>query len=341
MGRKQVNEINSLLLDGAATPVLHRDAAARLLGTQLIVETPFWEITLHDHAQPLSMLLSRADGTVPLETLAVGVGLDPRLALRLLEPLAEEGAVIDASAPLRAHKDAFLDVFQQECRLMTRALAEQPFWRRILSGEASRTLVFGWGIEFAHFVEAANEYMPLGIAHARESVAIREIFARHYAEEANHSAIFFEGLVRCGLDAQRIAVAPPLATTRALINLLIEQAIEGAVTYAAGFAVMQPESEPTERANVQAFYADLSTLYPFAAPMFRAFERHACLDLDLGHHETVFKSLCDAGGVPPSYRGQAVRAARATAEAFTMFFEGILDAYGGTTADLPRRPARI
>ncbi|WP_404369741.1 hypothetical protein AB5I39_00050 [Sphingomonas sp. MMS24-J45] len=334
-------DMTTLILDGAATPLLHRDAATRLAGDRLIVETPFWEITVDDHAQPLSALLDRADGTIKLDALAEAVGLAPDLAARLLEPLAEEGAVIDASAPIRVGDAAFLDVFQQECRLMMRALAEQPFWRRILSGQASPTLVFGWGLEFAHFVDSANEYMPIGIAHARESAEIREIFARHYVEEANHAAIFFDGLARCGLDRARMAAAPPLATTRALINLLVEHALEGSVAYAAGFAVMQPETEPTERGNVVSFYADLSALYPFAAPMFRAFERHACLDLDLGHHETVFKSLWNAGGVPLSARPQALRAARSVAEAFTLFFEGILGVYGTAGAEFPRRPARM
>jgi pyrroloquinoline quinone (PQQ) biosynthesis protein C len=332
---------SDLLLDAQSAPLLHRDAAIRLAETGVVVDTPYWELTVHDHAEPLFKLLASANGITELGDLAADVGLEWELAARLLEALAEEGAVTDARAPLRADPGAFLDTFQLECRLMMRSLSELPFWRKLLNGEASRTLVLGWGIEFAHFVEAANEYMPLGIAYARGEPAVREILSRHYAEEANHAAIFVEGLLRCGLDQERLSIAPPLATTRGLINLLVEHAIEGAATYAAGFAVMQPESEPADRASVRAFYEELSSLYPFARPMLRAFERHACLDLELGHHETVFKSLYDLGAIPSPARPRALEAARAVAEAFTMFFEGILDFYDRPSASIPRRPARL
>lgn len=328
------------LLDADAAPLLHRDAVARLAGSELTIETPFWEFTVREEAVLLHQLLMRADGVAPLCVLAADVGLRIATAQRLLEPLAEEGAVIDATAPLRATDEAFLDTFQLECRLMMRALAEQPFWRRVLDGTAPPSLILGWGIEFTHFVEAANEYMPLGVAHAREGAEIREAFSRHYAEESTHSAIFQEGLIRCGIDRARLAAAPPLATTRALINLLIEHALEGAVTYAAGFAVMQPETEPAAREQVEEFYDELKSLYPFAQPMFDAFERHACLDLELGHHQTIFSALHALGGVPPTCRRRALEAARAVAEAFTLFFEGVLDAYG-TGAEFPRRPARL
>jgi pyrroloquinoline quinone (PQQ) biosynthesis protein C len=328
-------------MDSESAPLLHRDAVAHLIDATLVVETPYWEFTIREQVQPLAALLSRADGVSSLCTLADQVGLDLRTAARLLEPLAEEGAVIDAAAALRTGSNGFLDAFQQECQLMMRALSEQPFWQLVLSGGATRSLILGWGVEFTHFVEAANEYMPLGIAHANDSVAVREAFSRHYAEEAGHSAIFSEGLVCCGLDRARLALAPPLATTRALINLLVENALEGPVPYAAGFAVMQPDSEPAEREKIQAFYTNLSEMYPYASAMFQAFERHACLDVELGHHKTVFATLHELGGIPELSRRRAIDAARAVAEAFNLFFEGILDAYRAPETEVPRRPARI
>ena len=330
-----------LLMNAESTPLLHRDATVRAAGEGLVIETPLWEFSVKDRGLVLSRLLARADGATSLRDLAAEVGLDTETAILLLEPLAEEGAVIDASAVLRAAADGFLDTFQKECHMMMRTLSEQPFWQQVLSGRANRNLILGWGIEFTHFVEAANEYMPLGIAHAREGVAVRELFSRHYAEEADHSAIFLKGLVECGLDRARITKAPPLATTRALINLLVEHAIEGAVPYAAGFAVMQPEVEAMDKEKVHGFYADLAQRYPFAVSMFRAFERHAGFDIDLCHHKTVFAGLDELGAIPQAARTRAVETARAVAEAFILFFEGILDTYGAPTAEVPRRPARI
>jgi pyrroloquinoline quinone (PQQ) biosynthesis protein C len=294
-------------------------------------------------AARLRQMLEGLDGTRTLGDLAARSGIPLGAALALLEPLAEDGFLIDADAPSRARTGAaFVDAFFHECRFWNRVIFGQPFWRGILAGRASREVVLGWGIEFFHFVEAANEYMASGVAHCREGAEIREMTARHYVEEAEHSAIFLQGLAACGLPAERIVEAPPLATTRALINRLNELALQGTLPYAAAFGIMQPTREPGDVNAVNAFYDRLGEFYGYARPMFEGFRTHALIDVDLVHEQTVLERIC-AGRAAMEEReaAEAFRAARSVAEHFCLFFEGILDGYGGARVQLPRRPARI
>jgi hypothetical protein len=328
-------------IEATSMPLLHRDAATRLSEAELLINTPSWEFTIREHVAPISLLLSIADGVTELDFLAAKVGIDAEAAALLLQPLAEEGVVLDCAAPIRASRSEFLSAIQCECSLLMQSLSEEPFWKRVFSGKANRSLILGWGIEFTHFVASANEYMPLGIAYAREGATVRELFSRHYSEEAEHSTIFMDGLLKCGLDPVRVTIAPPLASTRALINLLVENAIEGAGAYAAGFAIMQPNAQPTSSSSLKAFYSELAALYPFAAPLFEAFEKHANFDVELSHQHTVLAGMDAFGAIPDASRSQIVDAARSVAEGFILFFEGIYDAYGNETAEVPRRPARL
>jgi len=251
--------------------------------------------------------------------------------------LLDEGRANDASEPEEA-----LDALLAEARFHARSIFAQPFWSELLSGTLSTAQVLGWGVEFYHFVDAANDYMSLGVAHARGHRSQRGMLARHLIEEMDHGQIFLNGLARSGVDPGSVQEAPPLPHTAALVNLLAEMAIEGEVTYAASFAVMQPGLATASREAVDAFYKELSELYPFAEPMLEAFRRHAVIDVDLHHEETVFARICrDDSGLSRAERIRARWAMRALAESFVLFFEGIRDGYPKAGSFAPRRALSV
>lgn len=256
----------------------------------------------------------------------------------LLDALTNDAVLLDIDAAKESQNDAdAAQAMLREARFWARTVFEQPFWEDLLAGRFSRAQVLGWGVEFYHFVEAANLYMPLGVAHTRHARHLREAIARHYIQEMDHGAIFLEGLARSGIDRSSILIAPPLPHTQALINGLVELAIEGEVPYTAAFAVMQPGiTEPSAKA-LNEFYGTLSNLYPFAAPMFDAFHRHARIDVELHHEATTFALLCQAG-IAPKERGRASLAMQTVAENFVLFFEGIQDWYGKQGDFALRRP---
>lgn len=264
--------------------------------------------------------------------------LDPVLeSLLAADLLLDVNRAIEGKNPLET-----TEALQAEARFWARPIFEQPFWDDLLGGRCTQSQVLGWGVEFYHFVDAANIYMPLGVSHTRNVRPLRKAVARHYVEEMDHGVIFLDGLAQCGLDRASVLAAPPLPHTRALVNHLVELAYEGEVSYTASFAVMQPRLSPTTYAALDAFYGRLTELYPYAKGMFDAFHRHARLDVDLRHEDTVFSQLCMEGrGLSSDQCVRASNAMRAVAESFILFFEGIRDVYGEAEAFSPRRPLYI
>jgi pyrroloquinoline quinone (PQQ) biosynthesis protein C len=267
----------------------------------LIVETREFEVrvTVQGAALIADALIQLTHSGVPRELVsseqAPASVLDP-----LLEMLLEDDLLIDESRVSDDDKESETVGDREsagnliaEARFYARQVFEQPFWVDLLAGRLSRGQIFAWGVEFYHFVDAANIYMPLGVAHARTRRAARAMLARHYVEEMNHQRIFLDGLAQCGLDVEEILGSRPLPHTAALINLLSEAAIEGEVTYAAGFAVMQAGARSSDSEFIDDFYKHLSNVYPYAECMFEAFRRHAVIDLDLRHDDTVFHHVCD------------------------------------------------
>ncbi|OHX16310.1 iron-containing redox enzyme family protein [Chromobacterium sphagni] len=266
---------------------------------------------------------------------------------QLLEPalqaLLESDLLLDLERAAAAASHAELAAaLQAEARFWAKPIFEQPFWDSVLSGACSPSQILGWGVEFYHFVDAANDYMPLGVAHTREMRQLRNPIASHYVEEMSHGGIFLEGLARCHLDPASIQAAPPLPHTRALINQLVEYAYEGELAYTASFAIMQPGLAPQSLAVLDEFYSRLRACYPYAAGMFDAFQRHASLDVALGHDSTVFMRLCREAPLLSPVQLRRVRSVmRGVAESFILFFEGIFSYYGHAEGFAPRRALQL
>lgn len=328
----------------ASQPLLAADVTFGPRNDKVHVETTTHEFEFGGLSVPsLMQILGLLDGKLTIAELAGKAGVRIEDITVLLQPLLAENAVLDTAAALRTQGGrTFFEAFRTECQFWTRPVFAQPFWRRILDGKASRELVLGWGVEFFHFVDAANEYMAAGVAHCREDVVIREWCSRHFIEEAEHSEIFLDGLAKCGLDPTSIRDSRPLPSTRALINFLTEAAIEGAVPYLAAFGVMQPSTEPPDSARVGAFYEHLAGRYGFARPLFEAFCKHALIDVELEHQQTVIERVCSSRlEWPGPAAARAAEMARRLAEYFSLYFEGILDFYSQPGAQLPRRPVRL
>lgn len=295
-----------------------------------------------DSATLMRQLAQRLRGDTEITVLAREFGVSDQSIFNLLTPLREENLVLDANWVGRADgADQFAGAFVAECRFWSQVIYAQPFWNTVLSGAAGRNVVLGWGMEFTHFVDAANEYMAAGVAYCRDNPTIREWVARHYVEEADHAVIFLNGLENCGFERRQLLNAPPLATTRALINFLNETAILGTVAYSAVFSLMQPSVEPVAPGAIKQFYGQLSGQYPFAKPMFDAYCRHALIDVELEHEQTLISRLCRSPrSITPQEAASAVRVVRALAEHFIVFFEGIADYYGCSDAQFPRRAVK-
>jgi hypothetical protein len=307
-----------------------------------VVESDNFEYTFEGpSASLIRAILPKLNGDQEIAELARNVGASVNDVLAVLKPLnGDEIVIADMGRATSAESGSeFVDALKDECQFWAGEIYSQPFWTHILSGSASKAVILGWGIEFFHFVDSANEYMAAGVANCREDARIRELFARHYIEECEHGQIFLDGLKDCGIDPLRVRSAPPLASTRALLNHLYETAVGNCFAYAGLFAVMQPSPKRLSKAEVCNFYDGLGRTYPHARGMFDAFKRHALIDVELEHNRITLDDIVTLAPELVLRNGPAILgSARLLAEHFILFFEGINDYYGQSRTPIPRRP---
>jgi pyrroloquinoline quinone (PQQ) biosynthesis protein C len=333
----------SNVLEPTSQPLLSRRARFVGDGDEVSVVTSDATYTYSGHsAGIISALVGRLNGSEQLGRLAgdAGVSLDELNAT--LAVLLEDGLLIDAAPAEPASVEDFLQTYFRLCKFWEKDIFDHPFWDALSSGQASRNVVLGWGIETYHYVHSANEHMAAAVAYCRDNSVVRMWLAQHYIEEHNHGDIFLNGLVESGLSRELVSEAPPLASTRALINYLNELAISDTLAYSGVFGVMQPTSGTRTRADVDEVYQPLISAYGFASGMLGAFRTHSSLDADLDHNQILLKRILEREGfITPDGARRVLRAARGVVEYFILFFDGIHDYYGQEKNPLPRRRADI
>jgi len=261
-----------------------------------------------------------------------------------LQFLHEEHLLIDLNASARGAMTGkeLISLVKKEASFWRQHIDNQPFWKSVHEGRCSERQILGWGIEFYHYVDAANEYMANGVAYCRESIEVRQKLAGQYAEEAGHGQIFLEGLVADGLSEARVETAMPLPSTRALINYLNEVAMESSLVYSVIFSLMQSDGEAFNREGLSDYYASLIALYPFAKGMFGAFLKHASIDAQLGHQKSLFETLYENEPLISARDvSRVLTTLRQLVNYFILFYEYISEYYGNDAAQLPRRAPRV
>jgi hypothetical protein len=329
------------VLDAASRPLLASRAECHPEGADWVVESATTVFTFRGASAELwRRLPPLLDGGHSIADIARALGsAAPSIAAVLNELNADEALVADARrAEAAGTARDFAEALKDECEFWRGEIYSKPFWNLVRSGAASRPVILGWGIEFYHFVEGANEYMAAGVANCREDAVIREWLAQHYIEECEHGRIFLKGLEQCGFSPARVKRAPPLPSTHALLNYLYEVGISDALCYAGAFAVMHSGGERLSRTDINAFYDELCTMYVYAAGMFGAFRDHALIDAELEHNRIVLDQIVDRNPDLVLRRApQILAAARGLVEQFILFFEGIHDYYAQQRVPLPRR----
>lgn len=324
------------MLNSSSTPILSPYASLKWVEDKYIVETQ--EATYAFSARSAEIFATvghKLNGLSNLAELAKEADVSPAELNEILIVLAKDGVLVNTTAPCEeSSPDKFLEYFFSLCRFWSKEIFAQLFWKTLLSGCASRSLVLGWGIEFYHYVESANEHMSAAVAYCRNDSLTRQWLAKHYSQEYNHSSIFLEGLVESGLDRQQTCAAPPLPSTRALINYLKELAISDTIAYMGTFAIVQ---SPGTREEFNQSYNLLIAQYPFASSLFNSFRNHAALDIELGHQELHLIKLCTREDVITKAQAKSIlAAARGLVEHWILFFEGIYEFYNVPNIPLTR-----
>ncbi len=321
-----------------AIPVLAQRTRMRINGNKLLIEDDDYKIEVKEHPNELALLIRSFNGRRNLGDLCGQFHFDGSKLMNLLQSLLECDLLIDLSWPDNVQSaENVVQQLKRECGFWVREIYSSRFWKQVESGHASPQLIVGWGVEFFHFVTSVNEYMALGVSNCFHDERVHSVLIEHYLEECNHDQIFLEGILQCGFDENLVRDSAPLPSTRALINLLCEEAFRSTYRYASVFVAMQPFSQRPSADEIRKYYESLARQYPYARTLFQAFQKHALVDSDLGHNQTVLEKMLpwEHEGIYAN-RYQIVEAARLAVEAFSLFFAGVFDYYDNSQVRIPR-----
>jgi pyrroloquinoline quinone (PQQ) biosynthesis protein C len=164
---------------------------------------------------------------------------------------------------------------------LTEAFAH-PFWERMMSGKGSARLFTGWLIELYHYTKNANRHMPLSCAYAHEK-PIKQLRAKHYAEEWNHYHYFMKSLRALGFTEPQIAESVPLPMTLALSNFMRQAARADVLAYSICSAVL--EGTTTDRKTYNPYYERSAELYGLPKEAIAPIYAHLDLDVQYQHSD--------------------------------------------------------
>ena len=218
------------------------------------------------------------------------LGLDEARVPRLFETLEQSGLLyrVDAGAKSMTGLE-FHERFSSVLNSWLTEAFSHPFWERMMSGKGSARLFTGWLIELYHYTKNANRHMPLSAAHAHEK-PIKQLRAKHYAEEWNHYHYFMKSLKALGYTEPQIADSVALPMTLALSNFMRQAARHDILAYSICSAVL--EGTTTDRKTYNPYYDRAGELYGIPREAIQPIYAH--LDLDVKYqHSDLFRDILE------------------------------------------------
>ena len=218
------------------------------------------------------------------------LGIDEAKVPRLFEALESSGLLyrVDAGAKSMTGLE-FHERFNAVLNSWLTEAFSHPFWERMMSGKGSARLFTGWLIELYHYTKNANRHMPLSAAHAHEK-PIKQLRAKHYAEEWNHYHYFMKSLKALGYTEAQVADSVPLPMTLALSNFMRQAARHDILAYSICSAVL--EGTTTDRKTYNPYYDKSGELYGIPREAIQPIYAH--LDLDVKYqHSDLFRDILE------------------------------------------------
>jgi pyrroloquinoline quinone (PQQ) biosynthesis protein C len=225
-----------------------------------------------------------------LAELSKDIGTDETKASKFMDALAESGLLYETAATPKTLSG--LEFHERFSSVLVSWLSEafaHPFWTRMMSGKGSARLFTGWLIELYHYTKNANRHMPLSCAFTSEK-PIKQLRAKHYAEEWNHYHYFMKSLKALDFTEPQIANSVPLPMTLALSNFMRQAARQDVLAYSICSAVL--EGTTTDRGTYNPYYQKSAELY--GVPKEAITPIYAHLDLDIQYqHSDLFREILE------------------------------------------------
>jgi pyrroloquinoline quinone (PQQ) biosynthesis protein C len=263
------------------------------------------------------------------------LGLDEAKVPRFVDTLEKSGLLYRVDgAP---EKTTGLELHTRFSAVLDSWLSEafaHPFWERMMSGKGSARLFTGWLIELYHYTKNANRHMPLSCAHAHEK-PIKQLRAKHYAEEWNHYHYFMKSLKALGFTEPQIAESVPLPMTLALSNFMRQAAREDILAYSICSAVL--EGTTTDRKKNNPYYEKSMELYGLPKAAIAPIYAHLDLDVQYQHSDLFREILEHVGEMPADRAGRVLDYGHQLVEHIWLWTDNIEKYYQVESNPMPRR----
>ncbi len=263
------------------------------------------------------------------------LGMDEARVPKFIDALARSGLLYQVAEPTSM---TGLEFHQRFHGVLTSWLSEafsHPFWERMMSGRGSARLFTGWLIELYHYTKNANRHMPLSCAYGREK-AIKQLRAKHYAEEWNHYHYFMKSLKALGFTEPQIADSVPLPMTLALSNFMRQAAREDVLCYSVCSAVL--EGTTTDRKTYNPYYEKSAELYGIPKGAVQPIYAHLDLDVQYQHSDLFRDILEKVEKMSPERVSRVLDYGHQLVEHIWLWTDNIEKYYQVESNAVPRRP---
>jgi pyrroloquinoline quinone (PQQ) biosynthesis protein C len=312
---------------------------ARVVGTReaVSVVTPFADYRYTGRGgEILGQIVYRLDGSATLGEIRARIQASPEQFAAVLRPLFTDQVLVDLAPAVHASTpEEYLNRYFAICDAWAALIFDLEFWTAVVSGDAPRAVILGWGIEFYHRVIGSNEHNSVAVNYCADPVA-RAWLDDHFIEEVEHGEMFLGGLERCGVDATAVRNASPLPSTQGLVTALSMLAMANTWAFLGCYGVMHSPRGGHTASAIHAQFDRLDRLYPFAKDMLDQFRQHELIDVELGHEELILERMCARDGVPDARNAvRPILAAKGMVQAFVGFFDGIYAHYSAGEHTIP------
>jgi len=276
----------------------------------------------------------RVPGIRSQKEVAAELGMDEARLGRLLAALQSAGLVYRADAvPATLSGVELHTLFNKVLPSWLDEAFSHPFWERMTSGRGSRRMYSGWLIELYHYTRNANRHMPLSCAHAHEK-AIKNMRAKHYAEEWNHYHYFLKALKALGFSEDSVTKSVPLPMSLALSNFMRQAARDDILAYSICSAVL--EGTTVDRGAYNPYYETCAKLYDLPPESIAPIYAHLDLDVQYQHSDLFLDILSKVDSIPAARAGRILDYGHQLIEHIWLWTDSIEKYYDAESNPMPR-----
>lgn len=264
------------------------------------------------------------------------LGMDEGRLARFLAKLEQAGLLYKiAEIPKSMTGIEFHARFNEALGSWLSEAFSHPFWERMMSGRGSARLFAGWLIELYHYTRNANRHMPLSCAFAHEK-QLKQLRAKHYAEEWNHYHYFMKSLKALGYTDTAIANSVPLPMTLALSNFMRQAAREDILSYSICSAVL--EGTTTDRKTYNPYYEKSAELYGIPREAIAPIDAHLDLDVQYQHSDLFLDMLTHVESLSAERAARILDYGHQLVEHIWLWTDNIEKYYDVASNPVPRLP---